>query len=132
MKKLIYIVSFVLCALFNASAQTALPDSTKAKLDALFGTKLLKPVLEQKEKLSAGDFSRAYSTTAYVYDIYKNPEGKDNFYVCVFKEMKGAFITEKVEFRADLKKQTILMYNEKTKKYIAVDEWLKMHDVKKE
>lgn len=122
-------ITSIVC-FFSALAQNNIPDSTKKKLDALIEAKLLKPVREQKNKLTVGDFARAYSTTNYVYDVYKTPSGKDNYYLCVFKEMKGAFITEKVEFRADIKKESILMFDEKTKKFIPVEKWLEGHDKK--
>ena len=123
-----FLILIVLC-LGSLSQSYSQPvtrqDSAKKKLDALVDKKLLKPINNLKNKLDLDAFSRAYTTETYVYDVYNEPTKKTNYYLCVLKEMKGAFITEKNEFRADIEKGIITMEDEKTKKYISVEKWLK-------
>ena len=107
-----------------ANAQTSKQDSVKKKLDALVEKQILKPVRDIHDKLDLDAFSRAYTTESYVYDIYNDPTAKANYYQCVMKQMKGAFITDKVEFRIDAKTNTITMMDDKTKKFIALYKWL--------
>jgi hypothetical protein len=129
-----YLFLLCLCLLvIRADAQPMTKqDSAKKKLDELVDKKLIRPINEIKNKLDLDAFSRAYTTETYVYDIYDEPTKKADYYQCVLKEMKGAFITEKNEFRADLKKGTITMLDEKTKKYISLDKWLKQREESEE
>jgi len=126
--------SIIACFLLITSTlnaqQANKQDSIKKKLDALVEKQLLKAVRDAHNKLDLDAFSRAYTTETYVYDIYKEPTPKENYYLCVFKEMKGAFITDKNEFRIDAKQNVITMYDDKSKKFVPLEKWLKDYDDK--
>lgn len=128
--KRISIFTLLFFSLITASFSiSTVPDSIKKKIDVLVDTQILSPLKKQKEKLSLSDFSRAYGDNeVYVYDIYTEPSGKENFYLCVLKKMKGAFITEKTEFRLELSKKKVNMFSKKQKKFISVEQWLIEHE----
>lgn len=125
MKK-IFLSLFLLLTLFVLS-QNTIPDSTQKKIADLVEKQLLKPLKNQKEKFELSKFSRSYVTETYKYDL-NTPKNKNNkIYTGVLKEMQGAFITERVDFEIDLKKEVILMLDEKSKKKISVEKWLEHH-----
>ncbi len=102
-------------------------DSSKLKLDQLVEKKMLKEVREIHNKLDLSAFSRAYSSETYGYEVYREPAGHRHYYTCVMKVMRGAFIIEKYEFKANPDKGSIEVMDEKTKRYLSVDKWLVLY-----
>ena len=116
--------AFFLLLIPQLKCQSPAADSSRLKLDQLVENRLLKPVREIHNKLDLNAFSRAYNTESYLYEVYTGPDKKLRYYTCAMKVVRGAFIIERYEFKADLIKSRIEVLDEKTKRYLPSDKWL--------
>lgn len=114
----------------KSQVQAAKTDSARLKLDQLVEKKLLSAVRDIHNKLDLNAFSRAYSTETYLYDVYTAPDKKQPYYSCAMKVVRGAFIIERYEFRANIAKASIEMLNDKTGRYTTVEKWLVFYNNK--
>jgi len=105
-------------------------DPNLPLLDTLIQKKLVKKLNEVHANTKV--FSRAYVGETYRYDVWEKPEGSKKYYQCTLKEFKAQFMTNKIEFRAFLGKQKILMQDKGTKKYISVADWVEKFKSEKE
>ncbi len=106
------------------SGKIQLVDSVKRQLDELVEKRLLKEVRSLHNKYDVKAFSRAYSTERYIYGVYKEPHRRQKGYECILQKIKGSSVVEKYKFYADLRKGSLIIMDDRNKKYIPVDQWL--------